>query len=288
MNLQNDCRDGNDKAQKTRVLFVDDNDDFREVIRSGLEHRGFEVTAAASVNEALKLIVSEAFDVLISDLHMPDAGDGFTVVTAMRHSNPKAVTIVLSGYPEIQESISAILFQADEILMKPVGLKAIVEIIQKRISNPSNCEIARKERVADILERSIDETIQDWVSRMDDDIELKVISLPLEKRMGHLPLLIANLVERLRATPNSKAPVSSAAHEHGILRRRQGYTVPMVVEESRILQVSIFNTLQKNIQHVEISSVLVDIMTIADEVDSQLKQAMVGFMESIAPPSMAR
>ena len=39
------------------------------------------------------------------------------------------------------------------------------------------------------------------------------------------------------------AAISLAAHEHGILRREQGYTVAMVVEESRILQVSIFNTL---------------------------------------------
>jgi len=62
----------------------------------------------------------------------------------------------------------------------------------------------------------------------------------------------------------------------------QGYTVPMVVEESRILQVSIFNTLQSNIGSVDFSTLLLDVMTIADEVDSQLKQAMLGFTES--PP----
>jgi hypothetical protein len=53
----------------------------------------------------------------------------------------------------------------------------------------------------------------------------------------------------------------------------------MIVEESRILQVSIFNTLQKNLQKVDFSKVLLDVMTIADEVDSQLKQATLGYME---------
>ena len=51
----------------------------------------------------------------------------------------------------------------------------------------------------------------------------------------------------------------------------------MVVEESRILQVSIFNTLQNNLAKVDFSKVLLDVITIADEVDSQLKQAMLSY-----------
>ena len=53
----------------------------------------------------------------------------------------------------------------------------------------------------------------------------------------------------------------------------------MVVEESRILQVSIFNTLQNNLRRVDFSNVLLDVITIADEVDSQLKQAMLSYVE---------
>ena len=54
-------------------------------------------------------------------------------------------------------------------------------------------------------------------------------------------------------------------------RRSQGYSVPMLVEESRMLQVSIFHTLQNNLNVVDFSLLLIDVMTIADEVDSQLK-----------------
>jgi hypothetical protein len=54
----------------------------------------------------------------------------------------------------------------------------------------------------------------------------------------------------------------------------------MVVEESRILQVSIFNTLQNNLRKVDFSKVLLDVITIADEVDSQLKQAMLSYADS--------
>jgi hypothetical protein len=81
----------------------------------------------------------------------------------------------------------------------------------------------------------------------------------------------------------TKAEISIAAREHGDLRRKQGYTAAMVVEESRILQVSIFNTLQNNLARVDFSRVLLDVMTIADEVDSQLKQAMLSYGEPPKP-----
>jgi CheY-like chemotaxis protein len=269
-------------VNKKRLLLVDDNDDVRAVFQEGMQAYGFEVVAAASVNEALRFIAAEKFDVLLSDLHMPDAGDGFTVVSAMRHAQPKAVTLVLSGYPALQEAMAAILLEADEVLVKPVGLAAVAELIQKKLSNPSARMSMKKERVAEILERDAEPTIRNWMSKVERNEELSSVSLSYQERTGHLPLLLGDLVRRLRLAPNAKPSNPTAAREHGILRRKQGYTVAMAVEESRILQVSIFGTLQNNLRSVDFSSVLLDVMTIADEVDSQLKQSMLGFME---PPA---
>jgi CheY-like chemotaxis protein len=264
--------------QKNRILLVDDNDDVRAVFQEGLENHGFEVVSAASVNEALRLISTEKFDVLLSDLHMPDADDGFTVVSAMRHAHPKAVTLVLSGYPALQEAMSAILLEADKVLVKPIGLSEITEIIRKKLSDPSSRKTMKKECVATILSRDVDPIIKSWFSSVEHNEELTALSLNYQERTGHLPLLVGDLVRRLHLAPNDTVPVSSSAREHGILRRLQGYTVPMVVEESRMLQVSIFNTLQNNLGSVDFSTVLLDVMVIADEVDSQLKQAVLGFL----------
>jgi hypothetical protein len=52
----------------------------------------------------------------------------------------------------------------------------------------------------------------------------------------------------------------------------------MLVEESRMLQVSIFHTLQKNLENIDFSVLLIDVMTIADEIDSQLSQAMTSYV----------
>lgn len=271
--------------RKNRILLAEDNAEARVTFQEGLEAHGFEVTPAASVSEALSLISTEIFDVLLSDLHMPDASDGFTVVNAMRHAQPNAVTLVLSNYPVLQAAMTAILLQADQVLVKPIGFGEISEIILKKLSSPSPHIAVKKERVASILERDLDSTIQSWMSRVLHTDELTAISLDYHDRTGHLPLLLNDLVRRLRLPPDSEPPISRAAREHGILRRKQGYTAPMIVEESRILQVSIFNTLQNNLGSVDFGTVLLDVMTIADEVDSQLKQAMLGFMAAAAAMS---
>jgi CheY-like chemotaxis protein len=266
---------------KQRILLVDDNDDIREVYQIGLENRGFEIVAASNVNDALRLISTEKFDVLLSDLHMPDAGDGFTVVSAMRHTHPQAVTLVLSGYPAVKEAMSAILLEADEVLAKPIGIAAIAQIIQKKLTNPVIRTLAKKESVAAILERDLEPTIHHWMSKVEQNDELMHVPLNYQDRTGHLPRLLRDLVLRIRLSPDDEIPLSSAARDHGILRHEQAYTVPMIVEESRILQVSIFRTLQNNLKSVDFSTVLLDVMTIADEVDSQLKQQMLGFMEPL-------
>jgi hypothetical protein len=54
----------------------------------------------------------------------------------------------------------------------------------------------------------------------------------------------------------------------------------MIIEESRVLQVSLFHTLQCNLNVVDFSLLLIDVMTIADEVDSQLKQTIVSFTDA--------
>ena len=272
-----------DPVKKNRILLVDDNDDLRGVFQEGLGCHGFEVVPAATVNEALKLISIENFDVLLSDLHMPDAGDGFTVVSAMRHKQPNAVTLLLTGYPALREAMQAILLQVDEVLVKPVGVAQMAEIIQKKLLKPStHVAMTDKEHVATILERDTGPTISKWMSRVQCDEELAAILMSCQERTGHLPLLLGDLVHRLRLVPNSEVPISSAARQHGNLRRTQGYTLAMLVEESRILQVSMFNTLQNNLGSVDFSTVLLDAMTIADEVASQLKQAVLGFMEPLA------
>jgi hypothetical protein len=134
------------------------------------------------------------------------------------------------------------------------------------------------ECVADILERNLDATIDDWLARVEKEPELARIPLGFKERTGHLPKLLHDVIARLRLDKGTRAPVSVAASHHGRLRHKQGYTVAMVVDESRILQVCIFSTLHRNQNRVEFSRLLPNVVIIADEVDAQLKQQVLCFL----------
>jgi len=271
------------ELERPRILVVDDDDDIRACLQEVLEHNQFRVTAAASVSQALHCIDKESFDVLLSDMQMPGAGDGFTVVSAMHHAHPDAVTLMFTGYPELKEAMNAILSQADGILIKPLAPAALVEKIRAKLKDRGAREVTSIERVAAILERDTPATIAEWLERVNSEEELTCVKLSQQERMGHLPKLLEELVHRLRV-PRSlgNKQVSEAAVNHGKVRQAQGYTIPMIVEESRVLQVSIFHTLQRNLSVVDFSLLLTDVMTIADEVDSQLKQTLTSFMAQSA------
>jgi len=138
------------------------------------------------------------------------------------------------------------------------------------------------ETVADILEREINPLIEAWLTRVEIEPDLIQIRLSHDERTGHLPRLIHDVITRLRLDSGTKTPISKAAAEHGDLRRKQGYTVAMMVEESRLLQVSIFTTLHKNATQLDFGVLLPDVVTIADEVDAQLKEQMLRFMAADA------
>jgi hypothetical protein len=131
--------------------------------------------------------------------------------------------------------------------------------------------------VATILEQETQATINDWFQRsMANNL---FVSIPLEEslRTSHLPGLFRDLVNRLRYPLPRRALASPAAGAHGLVRRRQGYTAGMLIEESRMLEVSIFHALHSNAHRIDFNVLLPDVMVVADEVDSQLAQAMESY-----------
>jgi CheY-like chemotaxis protein len=270
-----------------RVLLVDDDEVLRTTLTGVLEQSGFAVTSAPNVVEALKRITSEPYDALLSDLHMPGAGDGLTVVSAMRHANPSAVTLLLSAFPEMEAAAQAILLQADEILVKPMALDSLVDVLKQRIATGPvrNREI---ESVGAILDRTTEVAIAQWYERVEVNKLLMSIPMSCELRCAHLPQVFRDLVLRLGSSKpfGSDDSLSSAAALHGVNRHRMGYTAAMLVEESRLLQVCIFRNLQNNLANIDFSVLLTGVMTIADEVDSQLSQAMSSFVAASLPGAM--
>jgi hypothetical protein len=84
------------------------------------------------------------------------------------------------------------------------------------------------------------------------------VPLSHEQRCAHLPQMFRDLIHRLRSHQvlGSKEVMSTDAARHGTTLLKQGYTAAMMVEESRLLQVCIFNSLQKNLANIDFSVLL--------------------------------
>ena len=138
--------------------------------------------------------------------------------------------------------------------------------------------LQRISSVADILERELKPTIKEWLRLVNLVPELTDTKLSDGDRTGHLPKLYHDLICRLRLAKDTKPPISIAAAAHGKVRRTQGYSASMLIEESRVFQVATFGTLHLHKSELDQNQLLLDVMVIADEVDAQLKETVRSLM----------
>ena len=278
-----------------RLLLVDDDESVLSGLSVILEAHEFEVTTASNVTEALKHIAAESFDVLLSDLHMPGAGDGLIVAGAMRHANPQAVTLIISALPDMAKATAAVLRQVDEIILKPVRAGPIIEIIRQRLAQQEPLAIDRQieeelatvpqpqpqpiEVVATVLERERASITKAWLAKMNEARGLAEVRLPVEEQVGHLPEMLNEIVYRLRYPQplGVMTLFSMASLQHGARRRRQGFRSPVLVEEARALQVALFQAIQNNAGQLDPGQLPATLMAIADEVNAQLLQSLSGY-----------
>jgi len=156
---------------------------------------------------------------------------------------------------------------------------------------PDPTQKVGKEPVGVVLNRCKPAIVEDWLSRAKLIPELARVNLPDNERTEHLSKILDEIVARLSKNLPSfreeNALISDAAANHGKARKLQGYTAAMLVHESRVLQVTLFETLSKNKGDLDFNLVMTDIMRIADEVDSQLAQSMESFMASMPNEAVA-
>jgi hypothetical protein len=149
--------------------------------------------------------------------------------------------------------------------------------------------MADKESVASILENDTTITIERWLARMRFTEELTGLTPTDAERTEYLPKIIKDIVVRLRKVRVIEmiGVRSSGAVAHGRLRFRQGYTAPMIVHEAQLLELSLYETIQRNLARLDFSAVVPNIMLIADEVDSQLTQTIDSFLKDAAGRAVA-
>jgi YesN/AraC family two-component response regulator len=268
---------------KARVLFVDDEPGIRATLPAILDMHGFECTTASNVPAALDLINKQKFDVLLSDLNIGEPGDGFTVVSAMRRVQPKAVTIIITGFPAFETALEAIRSQVDDYIVKPTDAQRLVSTIEQKLTQTAKPRRAIEvKRLCDVIEDHRDEIFDEWIQMAERVPEIVAIPLNSRERADHIPQVLDELIRMLRAEQGAAAgrKALKAAAKHGTTRREQGYNIPMLLEEGRILRNVVSTVIQRNLLAVEISSLISDLIATTDNLDVQITESVRSFLQA--------
>ena len=136
-----------------KILIVDDEIEFTEVLAARMESRGMAVDTAAGGHEALEKAKNKSYDAIILDLSMPEM-DGMETLKHLLSENPDLQVIVLTGYASIEKGVEAIKLGAMEFLKKPAELQELVEQIR-----------CAKDKKMVLVEKRIEEKIRDILQR---------------------------------------------------------------------------------------------------------------------------
>jgi two-component system response regulator AtoC len=112
-----------------RILIVDDDPHFLRVLARILSGENFLVASAGGAGDALELIKSAHFDLVISDLRMPEC-DGLSLLEALRHGGNKVPVIILTAYGEVDTYLAAMNAGAAEYLNKPIQSDELLRIVR--------------------------------------------------------------------------------------------------------------------------------------------------------------
>jgi CheY-like chemotaxis protein len=263
---------------RPRVLFVDDEPNIRLTLSLYLEDEGFSVTTAATVPEALKLISEQSFDVLIADLNVGQAGDGFTVVSAIRRTQPLAVTFILTGYPAFETALEAIRLQVDDYITKPTDTGTLANKVRSKLAEPKREHHVQSKRLTEIVAAHIPQITEAWLNESRADPLLGAIRISDEARTDHIPRVL-DVALRISRGENIQELELSAARDHGIIRRKQGFTVPLLLRETRLLHDVIAKCMQDNLLYIEISYLIPDMITVNQTVQKLLEESIIAFLE---------
>ena len=114
----------------TKVLIVDDEKDFLDIMAERMGARGMEVSTATSAENALKMVLKESYDAVIMDLMMPEM-DGFKALKLFKESRPDVPIILLTANVPEEKCIEAIKLGAMDVIEKPADLNLLTQKIDE-------------------------------------------------------------------------------------------------------------------------------------------------------------
>jgi two-component system NtrC family response regulator len=123
------------KLDHVRILIVDDELNVREGLREAIDAPEFEIDTAPDGDSALRKLRRESFHLVVTDLRMPGAVDGFDVLREVRERDPDTPVIMITAHGSIDGAVEAMKMGANDFLAKPLDIKHFRVLVQKAVAN---------------------------------------------------------------------------------------------------------------------------------------------------------
>ncbi len=230
--------------EKIKILVVDDEVELCELIRAGLTHLSddYQIEIAHSGSEAVKLLEKSNYDVLVTDIRMPDI-NGLELLTRSKDIQEDLQSIVITGHGDLDNAIKALQMGVINYIKKPISLEVLHYSIQKGIEKR---ELSAKLQKSEEKYRILAETIIDMIIMYDVKGNILYVNRSGLKALEYSPkdLISMNITELISPDHHSyfkeKFELQSSKTEKDQFyeidfRNKSGRTIPVEVGTSCIL-----------------------------------------------------
>jgi DNA-binding NtrC family response regulator len=147
---------------QNRILAIDDEQIVLDSLVRSLVPEGFVVEATRSSREGLAWALSKSYDLVLTDIRMPDIG-GMRILRDIKRSRPSVPVIIITGYATVQSAVSAMKLGAADYIEKPFTPDALVEAVRTglhraRSAPPEDQRLIHREEIIRVLERASTDT----------------------------------------------------------------------------------------------------------------------------------
>ncbi len=143
-------------SEQARILIIDDDENITQVVAAILEDKGYQVDVANSGNEAIRKSEANHYDLMLIDIRLPDM-EGTELLTKIHDTTPKVRKIIVTGYPTLQNAVSAVNSGADAYIMKPFDVEKMLATVAEQLQKQKQERRFDEERVAEFIETRVKE-----------------------------------------------------------------------------------------------------------------------------------
>jgi DNA-binding NtrC family response regulator len=138
-------------SESARILVVDDEESIRRTLSMALSHAGYSVDTAEDGRQAIEKSKKNFYNVALVDIRLPDM-EGTELLGALKETTPRMIKIILTGFPALQNAMTAIKKGVDAYLIKPANTNELLKVVKEQLDKQKREMEYSQEKVADYVE----------------------------------------------------------------------------------------------------------------------------------------